>query len=220
MREPNDRPPAADANDVDVHFHVSRSSDYWELFEFHGDIRLVLDDELAAEVGETNRNDDGIVVVGAVTGNYVVNAVDPRHLINLADSVSGDALRLVDLPWKEGELVIDGFSDDVPFTSWVGVDWMEIESRWRGRKIGYAAMREVVRLFAARGDVLVTVDPHPLITDDPQPNELHAARERLRRYWHNFGFSAVKRTEILGHDCRFRWPERSWMEGSEDQIDG
>jgi hypothetical protein len=201
-------------DDLVVEFRVRRSAEFRELFGFVGDIRLMLEDQLPADVSSQELDEEGMLSLGNVVGSLVVNASDPAHLTDVADSVSDDVFKLVNLPWVEDELIIEGFGEEMPFSTWVGVDRMEIHPRWRGFRIGYAAMREVVRLFGAGDNTLITVHPHPLMTEEVRqlaPSELETGRRKLNRYWSDFGLSAVNGTEILAHDCRLRWPAGSWM---------
>lgn len=190
--------------DVGVEFRLQRHFDCARVFEFDG--------RVSVHRYEEDEDEEG-VEVGIITGVFIPEVWSGAELLDLADIVSEDVYQLARVGWLADDggdgLRLPEFTDCFR-VGWVGVRLVEIDPTWRGRQLGYHAMRELTRWCASNQHTILVAKPHPTTSSgEPPPNE--AAIGRIRRYWSRFGLRPIGETGIFGHGFELEWPEGSWM---------
>lgn len=191
------------ADDVEVAFGLRRHRDSSRIFEFSG--RIVIRPE-----GGHDREVDA----GSVTGVFVPEVWSAAELLELAEIVGDDVYRLAKIAWEDDDagdgLRLATFTE-LHASSWVAVRSMEVDSKWRGRRLAYHALRELTRWCASSPHTMLVTRPYPATSDeDGTPSE--GAIRRLQRYWARFGLRSIGETGIFAHGFELHWPDGSWMQ--------
>jgi GNAT superfamily N-acetyltransferase len=191
-----------------VTFEIAREQDARNGWYVNGTIRATISQD------EDDDDEPEWEDIGHLFAYYIREISDWREdVYTFADGESDDAGQLADIDPEH-------FED--PVASWLGVLSMKINDAWRGKKIGFIAMRELIELFEDPF-MLITCQPHPITGKEiepgliqyPSPEEMERAKpgqQKLQKYWYKFGFRPVPGSRnIYAHHCARTWPERSWM---------
>jgi GNAT superfamily N-acetyltransferase len=139
--------------------------------------------DLQAQLFYLGEDEDGAeTLIGRLSAFYApsISEDDVDELIDILDSVSQDAYELGYHSTKRGFREYEGFM----VGSWLGFDSLEIEEPFRGEKLGYLLMAEVLSMMPP--STLVTCKPFPL---KPHGEILSLSEVKaLRKYYRTFGF--------------------------------
>lgn len=192
---------------LQVEFRLQRYFDSHQIIEFVGHV-CVADYEDGGE--------EDLVEIGRLRGVFIPEVWSPAELLYLADSVREDVYQLANIEWRDDDAG-DGLRippiTDSHASSWVGVESLVLDPKWRGQQLGYHVLRELTRWCASHPHTLLVARPHPLV-DEASPAPSEASIGRLRRYWSAFGLRPIGDGGVFGYGFELKWPEGSWMRES------
>ena len=172
---------------VDVLFTISREHEV-NVYHVEGAITVFLDD------------DDEPTTIGKTTGVWMPNASlfsidDTRDLSEALDVVSQELLDASQS--TESFLLLNDFHSMTK--SWLYVQWVELDEKYRGHRLSYKVMHEWMRCFGS--EAFVVARPNGKIGSVPF--------EKTKKHWEAFGF--LSHDEHLFIDRTFVLPEWTWM---------